>query len=100
MEIITYAMLKELKSNCDEAQLAIFEREFPDGAEVTLDNVRKARELELDVILLVYKLAPASIWDRCKAEIDLIWPSESGDWSRYKAEKDLILYRTLRDIQH
>jgi len=44
---ITAALLREWGVTC--SQLATFEREWPEGAEITAKNVARARALGLDV---------------------------------------------------
>jgi hypothetical protein len=55
---ITAAMLRRAKA-CRE-QLAIFEREWPDGAEVTEENALQAMEIGLDTGWLEWLMPRAS----------------------------------------
>jgi len=61
---ITAAWLRKHDACAD--QLAIFEREWPDGAEVTRENVERARDLGLDLHWFAGIVLPARAWAKYK----------------------------------
>jgi len=61
---ITAAWLRE--HNACAHQLAAFEREWPDGAEITRENVERARDLGLDLRWFARSLLPATAWAKYK----------------------------------
>ena len=59
-DLITKAMLTELGASCD--QVGVFYTEWPDGARLTLENLNRANELELDVNWLANNILSAPAW--------------------------------------
>ena len=58
---ITHEYLVGLGASCE--QLDTFSEEWPDGAEVTLDNCLRAAELGLDLDWLAEKMFSAPAWE-------------------------------------
>ena len=67
---VTAEFLRKKGASCD--QVDIFEREWKDGCEVTLPNLLRAVELELDLNWFVNHCLPATIWKRYDAEVATI----------------------------
>jgi hypothetical protein len=79
---ITAEMLREKGARCD--QVGIFEEEWPDGAEVTLEHCLRAAELSLDFgwaarqllppsARAEYEKASAPAWDECRKASASAW---------------------------
>ena len=56
-KLITAEMLEKTGAQCD--QVDIFRTEWPDGGEVTMDNINRATELGLDITWFAYNLLSA-----------------------------------------
>ena len=57
---LTADMLRE-KNACNY-QVAVFEKEWPDGIKITKKAILRAVELELDINWFAYQFLPAPIW--------------------------------------
>ena len=114
---ITAERLRKKGAGCP--QVAIFEKEWADGAEVTLRNLLRAVKLDLDIAWFAehclprsirkrYHAEAAPIWERYDTEADLLWKRYYAEvaflweryhaevapiWERYKAEEDPIWKR-------
>lgn len=102
--IITKEILKE-KEACAE-QLNIFIKQWPNGVEVTRENLEKAKEIGLDLVWGIAALLPDSYSDAYEEKRKIIWerylsqngfhtPLEVSLWNRYIKELNELIINTL-----
>ena len=111
--LITAAWLRARQACPD--RVVRFEREWPEGAEITAESVARARALGLDVGWVAQQLYPhesaalraqrdaemAPIQARYRAEVAPIWVRYDAEsaaiWARYDAESAVL--RAQRDAE-
>lgn len=79
---ITVGMLRELGA-C-EGQIVVFEREWPDGAEVTKDNVVRALEIGLRVGSIVHKRCSSGAICQYLGLVGEAHSAMDGPWRVYR----------------
>ncbi len=85
---ITAKWLLEKGASCGQVQS--FQRHWPDGAEITLDNLKKAQRMELDLSWLIrYCLPPSWVKAWRKQEEELL--SREG----VSVRREAMLFRRL-----
>jgi len=97
---ITADWLRKHKACFD--QLAIFEREWPDGAEVTRENLERARALSLDLHWFARIVLPAPAREEYKrvrsaarAKYEHVM---APAWAEYKRARDAALIDALLGV--
>jgi hypothetical protein len=88
MKVITNAMLG---GACRE-QRAVFRKEWPDGAPVTVRAALRAVALGLDLEWLASKLFPSSLWAEYERQ-------EAPLWAEYERQEARILVPLLRKVK-
>ena len=107
---LTADMLKE--KNACHRQVAVFEKEWPDGVKITKKAILRAVELELDIDWFVDNFLPPPIREAYQKAIDLAWKAykeatapareayhedlTSARKAYHKAQA-LTLYKVLKD---
>jgi len=71
--IITRDYLELLGADCEE--LSFFDMEWPEGAEVTLENCRRAEAIELSLTWLAARVFKIAAWTRY---MSLLGPAGQG----------------------
>ena len=95
---ITSEDLKKLNACPDQQRL--FDRVFPDGAWITLDNVRKANEEGLDVGWLLREVLHGAKWSKHDRRDDSIWLKywlDKIDSDTYTLESNKEIVRALKE---
>lgn len=94
---ITVRQLQQLGA-CDK-QLALFAREWPDGAEVTLENARRAFDIPLDVEWFVSRTFSKPAFDAFMGAVEKAYAAyyQAIRNLLYMSELEMAAQRTLLD---
>jgi len=107
---LTADMLRE--KNACHRQVAVFEKEWPDGVKITKKAIIRAVELELDINWFVDNFLPPPIREAYQKAIDLAWKAykeaiafapnvykEAAAPAReaYEEAQALVLYKALKE---
>ena len=79
---ITAEMLRGKKA-C-EPQVKTFKQEWPAGAEVTIENIMRAQELELDIDYAAQRLFAPPAWEKYKKAL-------AAEWAKYLTARVVAL---------
>jgi len=94
---VTAQMLRR-KHAC-EGQVAIFEKEWPDGAEVTFDSCQRAVALDLDISWFAAEFLPAPAFEAYEKARVTAWDAyvkaRAPAWDAYVKATATALYEAI-----
>ena len=93
MEIITHKWLAERKA-CKE-QLDIFDKEWPDGMELTKENLLKCAELQLNLTWFAKHYLDAFLWAEFERQRIFLWAEFERQriflWTEFERQRTPLL---------
>ena len=97
---ITREYLVSLGASCE--QLDAFSAEWPDGAEITLENCLRAAELGLDLDWLAEKMFPARAWEAYRQATaparEAYRQATAPAWEAYERARATEFYKIFAEI--
>jgi len=97
-KLITAKWLREKGPACSE--VAIFEKEWPDGGRLTLTNLRRAAVLNLDLHWFARAYLPDSLRKEYSRKVAPLWEEYNQKvallWVEYNQKVTLLLWSVLK----